>query len=148
MEQEKDKRFKLVGEKINSGRIKRFSEIFKLIPKSLLAATLRKNASALDIKQGDPYFFRAGEVIEIADLMGVEPCKLFALMEIEIRDLKSRRLHTSRHKTGHTPAFMKKASQAQKLLATKKYSKTELAAKMNVSRNQLYKYLNYKGEKG
>ncbi|MEI6949861.1 hypothetical protein V9K67_21925 [Paraflavisolibacter sp. H34] len=141
--QAKDERFLLAGQKIKAGQITRFSEIFKIVPKTVVAKALAKNVrTSLPLIKNDPYYFKVGELLELAGLMAVKGSKVLSLMEVDIQAAEASRVPTTRTK-GHTASFMKKAKEAQRLFATGKYNKTQLAVKIKVSRNQLYQYLKY-----
>ncbi|MEI6950373.1 hypothetical protein V9K67_24540 [Paraflavisolibacter sp. H34] len=144
---QKDARFQLVGEKILSGEVKRFSDIYDFLPPTVLAHTLKKNVSVfVDLQQKDPYFFRVGELLKIAKLCGVEGAAVLALMEVDIKAAEKNRKDTSKPKPGitpegHTVEYLKKAKEAQNLFATGSYTKTDLARKLEVSRPTLDGYL-------
>ncbi|MEI6949879.1 hypothetical protein V9K67_22015 [Paraflavisolibacter sp. H34] len=126
----KDERFLLAGQKIKAGKITRFSDIFKIVPKTVMARVLAKNVrTSLPLLKNDPYYFRVGELLELAGLMGVKGSKLLSLIEVDIQAAESTRVHTIRAKC-HTPAFLKKAKEAQRYFATGKYNKAQLAVKM------------------
>ncbi|MEI6948593.1 hypothetical protein V9K67_15470 [Paraflavisolibacter sp. H34] len=129
--QAKDERFLLAGQKIKAGQITRFSDIFKIVPKTVIARALAKNVrTSLPLLNNDPFYFRVGELLKLAGLMGVKGRKVPSLMEVDIHAVEASRVTTTRAK-GHTPAFLKKAKEAQRLFATGKYNKAQRAAKMN-----------------
>ncbi|MEI6948596.1 hypothetical protein V9K67_15485 [Paraflavisolibacter sp. H34] len=110
--QAQDQRFLMAGQKIKAGQITRFSDIFIIVPKTVLAKVLANNIRPfLPLRNYDLYYFRIDELQEPASSMGAKRCKLLSLVEADMQAEEARK-GTLYPATGHIPAFLKKANKA------------------------------------
>ncbi|MEI6950666.1 hypothetical protein V9K67_26010 [Paraflavisolibacter sp. H34] len=72
-----DERFLLAGQTLKAGQITRFSDIFKIVPKNVMARALAKNVwKSLPLLNNDPFYFRVGAVLKFAGFMAVKASKV------------------------------------------------------------------------
>lgn len=134
-----DERLPLAGKKIIAGEINTFNELLKFVPKTVLAKALSLNTSKWFVnKFEDPYFFRVGEMIELAKLLDIESCQLLEIMVPVIVSIKDRKF-TARPKPKDTETAKDRA-QAKQLKAQGMKNK-DITDLMEISRMTLYRYL-------
>lgn len=134
-----DERLPLAGQKIVAGEITNFSQLLKFIPKTAIAKSLSLNTGRWFVnKFEDPYFFRVGELIELARLMTIEPEYLLKIMLPEIAAITDRKFtEKPKEKSEDVAADRKRAKE----LKAKGMKNKEIQDLMDISRMTLYRYL-------
>ena len=86
----KDDRYNLIKPMIESDRVRTFGDIFKYIPKTVVAKDLGMNVSRFSdlIKNLDK--FRLEDLFHLAELCGLDPRDLFGLVTNEYELNKSK----------------------------------------------------------
>jgi hypothetical protein len=80
----KDKRYKAVQKLIESGEIVHFDDVFQYIPRSIVAEDMGFNYRTLVGKISAPLRFTAGEIIQLANLIEIDPDILFKSISKEM----------------------------------------------------------------
>lgn len=80
----KDKRYKAVQKLIESGEIVHFDDVFQYIPRSIVAEDMGFNYRTLVGKISSPLRFTAGEIIQLANLIEIDPDILFKSISKEM----------------------------------------------------------------
>lgn len=134
-----DERIPFAGQKIVAGEITTFRELLKFVPKTVIAKALSLNTGRWFInKFEDPYFFRVGELIELARLMNINPETLLAIMVPVIISITDRKL-TEKPKPKNEDVA--KERERAKELKARGLKKKDIIGQMGISRMTLYRYL-------
>lgn len=73
----KDERYTAVQSLIETGKIQKFGDIFKYLPKTVLARDLKQNYRSVVGKINNPHRFTVQDITRMADLIEITPAKLF-----------------------------------------------------------------------
>lgn len=76
----KDRRYNALKTYIDSGAIKSFTEIFDIIPKSIVIADSGINYTRLTNKINNPEKFTVKDIVTIAQLIGIDSRSLYSLI--------------------------------------------------------------------
>lgn len=85
----KDDRYVAVQSMFESGKIQKFSDIFKVLPKTILARDMGQNYRTFVAKIASPDRFTVGEIRKIARLIDVTYAQMF---ESIITDIEQKRI--------------------------------------------------------
>jgi hypothetical protein len=75
----KDKRYNITKLLIQSGDVKSLSEVFDIIPPSVVARDFGTNYTRFTKLAANPELFRLKEIYTLAELFEVDPLKMMAL---------------------------------------------------------------------
>lgn len=84
----KDKRYNALKSYIETEGIKSFTEIFDIIPKSVIVRDAKLNYVRLEAKIKSPEKFTIKDLLTISDLIGIDSRKLYNLIALGMVDKK------------------------------------------------------------
>ncbi|MET3114870.1 putative XRE-type DNA-binding protein [Pedobacter sp. CG_S7] len=135
-----DERIRTAGQLIMEGEISTFEELFKYVPKTALAVALFGSTSKwYETKFKDPYFFRVGELLQLAELMNIEAHHLLEIMKPSIKAITNRKFS---EKPKPLDEDVEKLRKKAKELKDQGLKNKEIYEMMGISRQTLYRYLN------
>lgn len=79
--QTKDHRYEFISTMMKDGKIKEFNDIFKFIPKTVVAKDLGKKVDRFTELMDNVGGFTLQEVFELADLCDLTKAQMYQLME-------------------------------------------------------------------
>ena len=84
----KEKRYNALKSYIETEGIKSFTEIFDIIPKSVIVRDAKLNYVRLEAKIKSPEKFTIKDLLTISDLIGIDSRKLYNLIALGMVDKK------------------------------------------------------------
>jgi hypothetical protein len=135
-----DERILTAGQLIKKGEIQTFEQLFKYVPKTAIAVALFGSTSKwYETKFKDPYFFRVGELLQLAELMNVEASSLLEIMKPTIKAIVGRKFTEKPKLLDEDVEIQRKRAKELKATGLKN---VEIYEQMGISRQTLYRYLN------
>jgi hypothetical protein len=81
----KDIRYNIIKPLLLQGQIASFTDIFKYIPKSVVAIDLGLNVSRFTRSIENVGTFRVGDLLQLAELCGIDPMEMFGLVDKQLQ---------------------------------------------------------------
>lgn len=88
--QAKDTRYELISTMMKDGKVKEFNDIFKFIPKTVVAKDLGKKVDRFTDLMDNVGGFTLEEIFELADLCDLTKAQMYQLMEAAYMTHKKR----------------------------------------------------------
>ncbi len=92
----KDPRYDTVRGLLEAGAIKKFSDIFDWIPKTIVRVDIRTNSKRINKLAENPAGFTLNEIYEIASLIGFDHKKLLMMAAEEVDSIENSKEGTSK----------------------------------------------------